>query len=189
MMIILFDECITDSFLNEVSKKYNILYINILKYKYNIRKYNESEINKILEKYYSNCQMPDIIKSKYETYDKCELILEYPNNLYNKLLEENDKYDFIFLDFDYGFLNIKENPFIENKLKLNIVLPKENCLVEWVGRYYISHRKNNISINNILYNKYNKIQKIIDKYHDICNVKYLDFGEYLTLDDLENNFR
>ena len=181
-IIILFDECIKDGFIKEASSKYSIYTFNTKDFSIKYRKPNEEEIEykkKELE-YIDHLIGNDYLIEKFKNTEYMYCNKNYPSNLHNAIKSVNGRYDFVFVNYD----NLLADIINDDKLKFMCVLPDDKCIAEWIGRVYLKY-KQSLIVDTII-KKLEDFNSIIDKCSRDLVVEELYFGEYFTLEYLNN---
>lgn len=175
--------CCGKTYASEHIKYYDILDVDVGKFKTIKRLPNEEEVEKERQRWESS---PHLMSTEgYLNQFKRQIISvdnpDFPGNFIKYIKENIGKVDIIFVDSD-----IRIRQWLDKaKIKFVTVYPWSNCLSEWVGRMYL-HDYPDIIIRNKINGWHHEINPFKEPYGDW--LIRLSCGEYISERLIDNCF-
>ena len=175
--------CCGKTYASEHIKDYDILDVDVSKFKIIKRLPNEEEIEKERQRWESSLHL--MSTEGHLNQFKQQIISvdnpDFPDNFIQYIKENIGKVDVIFVDSD-----IRIRQWLDKaKIKFITVYPLSNCLPEWVGRMYL-HDYPDIIIRNKINGWHHEIYPFKEPYGD--RLIRLSYGEYISKRFIYNCF-
>lgn len=167
--------CCGKTYASEHIKDYDILDVDIRKFKIIKRLPNEEEIEKERQRWELSLHLMSV-EGHLNQFKRQTISVDnpdFPDNFIQYIKENIGKVDVIFVDSD-----IRIRQWLDKaKIKFVTVYPWNSCLSEWVGRMYLQDYPDFI-IRNKINGWHHEVYTVEEPYGDLLS--RLSYGEYIN---------